>query len=299
MKKPKWEEKTSGMDLWVEERHRDFYSTRFRCSKVLFTGKSPYQHIEVVKTLGHGLMLLNDGIVMLSEKDEFIYHEMMAHVPLCVHPKPEKVLIIGGGDGGVAKEVFRHPTIKQVTLVEIDKMVVEVAKKYFPKIASSFAHKKLDLKIQDGIQFVKNAKQKFDVVLIDSTDPFGPAKGLFSPAFYKNVFRILTEEGLLVLQAESPFFEIKTQKFILQSLRSLFPLTALYNYSNTVYPGGLWSFALASKKYHPLKDFYPKRARKLSPHLSYYNEDMHRSAFAQPAFVQKALKGLLLAEDLN
>ena len=293
MKKPNWEEKQGSMDLWVEERHRDFYGTRFRCKKVLFSGKSLYQHIDVIETFGHGRMLLNDGIVMLSEKDEFIYHEMLAHVPLCVHPHPKKVLIIGGGDGGVAKELFRHPTIQQVVLVEIDKMVVEVAKKYFPKIASSFANKKLKLKIQDGVHFVKNTKQQFNVVLVDSTDPFGPAKGLFSPAFYKDVFRILTGDGILVVQAESPFFEIQTQKFILKSLKSVFSLTTLYNYSNTVYPGGLWSFALASKKYHPLKDRQVVRARSLSKQLSYYNEEIHQAAFAQPVFVQKNLKGLL------
>ena len=293
MKTPIWEEKTGAMNLWVKECHRGFYSTGFRCSKVLFSGKSPYQHIDVVQTIGHGRMLLNDGIVMFSEKDEFIYHEMMAHVPLCIHPQGEQVLIIGGGDGGVARELFRHSTVKQVVLVEIDKMVVEVAKKYFPKISSSFANKKLNLKIQDGIKFVKNTKQKFDVVLVDSTDPFGPAKGLFSPAFYKDVFRILTKEGILVVQAESPFFELQTQKFILKSLKSLFPLTALYNYSNTVYPGGLWSFALASKKYHPVKDVHLDRVRSLDRQLSYYNEGIHRLAFTQPAFVKKALKGLL------
>ncbi len=293
MNKLQWEEKSQTMDLWVEERHRNFYGTRFRCTKVLFSGKSRYQYIDVVETAGHGRMLLNDGIVMLSEKDEFVYHEMMAHVPLCVHPRPEKVLIIGGGDGGVARELLRHRSIKQVVLVEIDEMVVQTAKKYFPKITQSFASKKLKLKIQDGAQFVKNTQQKFDVVLVDSTDPFGPAKVLFRPPFYKNIFRLLTDRGILVAQAESPFFEIQTQKFILKSLKSVFPITALYNYSNTVYPGGLWSFAYAGKKLHPLKDFHPERARKLANKLSYYNEDIHRSAFAQPTFVRRELNPLL------
>lgn len=288
-----WEDKSSTMDLWVEERHRDYYSTRFRCKKVLFSGKSEYQHIDVIETAGHGRMLLNDGIVMLSEKDEFVYHEMMAHVPLFVYPQPKKVLIIGGGDGGVAREVLRHNSVTQCALVEIDKMVVEVSKEYFPHIACSFMDPRMQLNIQDGVQFVKETKQKFDVVLVDSTDPLGPAKPLFCEKFYKDVSFILTEDGLLVVQAESPFFEIETQKFILQSLQSVFPLTSLYNYSNTVYPGGLWSFAFASKKYHPIKDFKKERIKQTKWNLSYYNEDIHLAAFSQPEFVKKELKKFL------
>ena len=290
MSKLEWEDNSSPVDLWVEERHRDYYGTRFRCKKVLFSGKSDYQYIDVVETQGHGRMLLNDGIVMMSERDEFVYHEMMAHVPLFVHPHPKKVLIIGGGDGGVAREVLRHKSITHCVLVEIDQMVVDVSKKYFPNVACSFESPKLELKIQDGVEYVKETNQKFDVVLVDSTDPLGPAKPLFSEKFYKNVFHILEEDGLLVVQSESPFFEIPTQKFILQSLKSVFPLTALYNYSNTVYPGGLWSFAFASRKYHPIKDFQEKKARQADWKFSYYNKDIHKAAFAQPEFVKKELQ---------
>ena len=288
-----WDGKSASMDLWVEERHRNYYSTRFRCKKVLFSGKSEYQYVDVVETEAHGRMLINDGIVMLSEKDEFVYHEMMAHVPLFIHPQPEKVLIIGGGDGGVAREVLRHQSVHQCVLVEIDEMIVDISKKYFPKTACSFESPRLKLKVQDGVEFVKESNQKFDVVLVDSTDPFGPAKDLFSESFYKNVFNLLAENGVLIVQAESPFFEIPTQKFILQSLRSVFPLTFLYNYSNTVYPGGLWSFAFASKKLHPLKNFQEERVEEVNWNLSYYNENIHKAAFAQPEFVKKELKDLL------
>jgi len=290
MNKPIWDNKSSTMDLWVEERHRDCYGTRFRCKKVLFSGKSEYQYVDVVETQAHGRMLLNDGIVMLSEKDEFIYHEMLAHVPLFTHPDPKTILIIGGGDGGVAREVFRHSSITQCVLVEIDNMVVEVAKKYFPNIAQSFSHPKLKLHIQDGVKFVKSTDQKFDIVLIDSTDPLGVAKPLFSKEFYQDVYNILSEDGLMVAQAESPFFEISTQKFILQSLKPVFPIVSLYNYSNTVYPGGLWSFAFASKKYHPIKDVQIKKIKEVKWNLSYYNKDIHKAAFSQPEFVKKELK---------
>lgn len=290
MSKLDWDEKSSPMDLWVEERHRDYYGTRFRCEKVLFSGKSKYQHIDVIQTKAHGRILLNDGIVMFSEKDEFVYHEMMAHVPLFVHPKAETVLIIGGGDGGVATEVLRHKSVNHCILVEIDQMVIDVAQKYFQNISISFKNSKLQLKVQDGVQFVETADQKFDVALVDSTDPFGPAKGLFSESFYKNIFNLLTEDGLLVVQAESPFFEIETQKYILESLRSVFPFIYLYNYSNTVYPGGLWSFAFASKKYHPIFDFQKEKLKQAQWNLSYYNEGIHLAAFSQPEFVKKELK---------
>ena len=297
MSKLDWNEKSSPMDLWVEERHRDYYGTRFRCEKVLFSGKSKYQHIDVIQTKAHGKMLLNDGIVMLSEKDEFVYHEMMAHVPLFVHPKPETVLIIGGGDGGVATEVLRHKSVKRCTLVEIDQMVIDVAQKYFQNISMSFKNPKLQLRVQDGVQFVETTDQKFDVALVDSTDPFGPAKGLFSESFYKNIFNLLKEDGLLVVQAESPFFEMETQKYILESLKSVFPFIYLYNYSNTVYPGGLWSFAFASKKYHPIVDFQKEKWGQVRWNLSYYNEGIHSAAFSQPEFVKRELKKYL--SDLN
>ncbi|MDE0119074.1 MAG: polyamine aminopropyltransferase [Bdellovibrionales bacterium] len=293
MSKLGWSNPHSPMDMWVEERHKDYYGTRFRCKKVLFSGKSDYQYIDVVETASHGRMLLNDGIVMFSDRDEFIYHEMMAHVPLFTHPLPKRVLIIGGGDGGVAREVLRHKSVDQCVLVEIDKMVVEVSKKYFPKISCSFKNPKLQLKIEDGVLFVKEVSQNFDVILVDSTDPFGPAKDLFSEVFYKNVHQLLSEEGLLVVQAESPFFEIPTQKFILQSLKKIFPLTTLYNYSNTVYPGGLWSFVFASKKHHPIKNFRKNKLKQIAWNLSYYNEDIHKAAFAQPSFVKKELKNII------
>ena len=288
-----WENhKSQKMSLWVEEIHRGYFSSRFKCKKILFSGKSKWQCIDVIETEGMGLMLLNDGIVMLSERDEFIYHEMIAHVPLSIHPHPKKVLIIGGGDGGTAREALRH-NIQECVLVEIDEMVVQVCKKYFPKISSSFKNPKLNLKIQDGLKFVKESVQKFDVVLVDSTDPLGPAKDLFSRPFYKDVHALLSDDGVLAVQAESPFFELETQKDILQSLKSLFPIVSLYHYSNIVYPGGgLWSFALASKKHHPIRNFDADKIKEKIKtwNLSYYNTDIHKASFAQPEFIRKFIE---------
>ncbi len=286
-----WEtQKSSGMDLWVEERHRkDYYATRFKCKKVLFSAKTNYQHIDVIDTEAYGHILLNDGIIQLSEKDEFVYHEMMAHVPLFTHPKPENVLIIGGGDGGVAREVLRHDSVKQCTLVDIDEVVVQVSKKYFPSMSPVFNNPKLKLKIEDGVQFIKNTNEKFDIILVDSTDPIGPASALFAKKFYEEISSTLNSEGLVVVQAESSFFEIKTQALILQCFHSLFPVSQLYHFSNMVYPGGLWSFALGSKRFHPIKDVQKEKNSCTGWDLCYYNPKIHQSAFSQPEFVKKEL----------
>ncbi len=287
----------NNMNLWVEEQHGKNFATRFRCKKVLCSIKSSYQNIDVVETAGQGRLLLNDGIVMISEKDEAVYHEMIAHVPLFTHPKPCSVLIIGGGDGGSAKEVLRHSNVAGIVNVEIDKMVVEVSKKYFPRLAGAFKDPRVELLFEDGAEFVKRSTKKYDVVLVDSTDPLGPACSLFTPEFYKNVFRILTKDGVLVVQAESPLFarEQKAQKFILQSLKSAFPIVSLYHYSNVVYPGGLWSFAWASKKYHPVKDFQKSQTEQCIKDwgLHYYNADIHLSAFAQAEYIKRNLNSLL------
>ena len=278
-----------GMDLWVEERHRNIFATRFKCERVLFSEKSPFQKVEVVETDFFGKMLLHDGIVMMSERDEFIYHEMIAHTPLCVHPGAERVLIIGGGDGGSAREVLKHPHVKECHLVEIDEVVIKAAKRHLPRVGLVFQNPRLKLHIEDGVRFVKQSRMKFDVVLVDSSDPVGPAKPLFDEAFYRDVLALLREPGILIVQAESPFFEAPTQRFIIKTLKSLFPLTDLYHYNNMVYPGGLWSFGWASRGgLHPLRDLKEERAGQLKG-LSYYNADIHRAAFAHPEFIKNNL----------
>ena len=160
--------------LWVEEKTNEYYGMKFKVKDVLFQGKSEFQSVDVVETVGHGRMLLNDGLVMTTERDEFIYHEMITHVPLLTHANPKNVLVIGGGDGGTSREVLRHETVEKCTMVEIDKMVVDACKEFLPITSKVFDNPKLDLKIEDGIKYVKDTKEKFDVVIIDSTDPMMP-----------------------------------------------------------------------------------------------------------------------------
>jgi spermidine synthase len=281
------------MDLWVEERHRDIFAARYRVKRVLFSDRSPYQQVEILETEGMGKMLLNDGLVMISERDEFVYHEMIAHVPLFTHPKPERVLIIGGGDGGAAREVLRHPGVKKCHMVEIDEMVVSACREFIPHTASCLDDPRLSLVIADGVKFVGETEERFDVVLVDSTDPIGPAKPLFGRGFYSDVRRILTDGGMVVSQGESPFYETEAQKSLLGILGSLFPHTHIYNFTNLTYPGGLWSFTYASRGICPQEDFDPTRVLESGMEFRYYNPAVHLAAFALPGFMLDDVGDLL------
>ncbi len=280
-------------ELWVEEKFEDFLGLRFKVEKVLFSGKSDFQTVDILETKGHGKMLLNDGLVMVTERDEFAYHDMISHVPLFVHPAAKKVLIIGGGDGGTAREVIRHNTVEECTMVEIDAMVVDACKKYIPQTAKALDDARVNLIIGDGVKFVKETTEKFDVIIVDSTDPIGPAQPLFGEEFYQDVYRCLTDDGIVVSQGESSWYANDIQKSLLSVLNSVFPQCFLYSFSNLTYPGGLWSFTFASKKYHPLHDFNKQAVHNSQLTFDYYNANIHQSAFALPNFVVRNLKGLI------
>ena len=280
------------MEIWVEER-QEGSCFRVLCRKILFTGKSPYQKVQVVDTLSFGKMLLNDDVVMITERDEFIYHDMIVHVPMLTHPHPKKVLIIGGGDGGTAREVLKHFSVGLkgcCDMVEIDSMVVSACQKHIPQTGQALSDPRLNLYIEDGIQFIKNTSQKYDVIIVDSTDPIGPAVPLFGKEFYSDVFQALTEDGIVVAQAESPYFFIESQKKLFQIYQSLFPISLFYYYGNMTYPGGLWSFIIGSKKYHPLRNLNSDRVNRANIDFQYYNTSIHQASFALPSFVKKQIK---------
>lgn len=284
-------------DLWVEEKFQDYLGLRFKVEKILFSGKSEFQTVDIVETKGHGKMLLNDGLIMVTERDEFAYHDMITHLPLFTHPAPKNVLIIGGGDGGTAREVIRHASVEKCTMVEIDAMVVDACKQHIPQTSSALEDQKVHLIIGDGVQFVKETTEKFDVIIVDSTDPIGPAQPLFGEAFYQDVYNCLTEDGIVVSQGESSWYAIDIQKSLLSVLNSVFPKCFLYNFSNLTYPGGLWCFTFASKKHHPINDFDKQRVTESGLCFSYYNAALHRSAFALPSFVLNELSGLIANND--
>jgi len=280
-------------DLWIEEKFKDFLGLKLKVEKVLFSGKSDFQTVDVVETKGHGKMLLNDGLIMVTERDEFAYHDMISHVPLFVHPNPKNVLIIGGGDGGTAREVIRHSSVEKCVMVEIDPMVVEACKQYIPQTSCALDDPKIELIIGDGVKYAKECQQQFDVIIIDSTDPIGPAQPLFGAGFYTDVYNCLTDDGIVVSQGESSWYALDIQQSLLKVLNTQFPKTFLYSFSNLTYPGGLWSFTFASKGLNPIKDFEPQRVTDSGLVFDYYNKEIHNACFALPNFVRKGLDGLI------
>ena len=261
--------------------------TSIKIGKTLYKGQSPFQTLEIVETVRFGKMMLLDDCIMLTETNEFAYHEMIAHVPLFAHPNPERVLIIGGGDGGTAREVLKHPQVKECVMVEIDALVVEKSKEFFPTIASAFDHPRLTLLIEDGVKYIEENNNAFDVILIDSTDPVGPAEGLFSASFYQKTFAALKEDGLISAQAESPYYFQKTQKDLFEVLKGIFPYVTMYLSAIPFYPSGTWSFAFASKKYQENTQARLKDIEILEQELSYFNQDVFRGCFALPNFIRK------------
>ena len=280
-------------DLWIRDIHKGIVGLYFKVEKTLFSDTSPYQRIDIYKAAGHGNMLFNDGIIMLSERDEFIYHEMIAHVPMFVHPAPRHVLIVGGGDGGTAREVLKHHGVERVVLVEIDKMVVDACRKYFPSLTGALDDPRIEIRCEDGVRYVSDTSQRFDVIIVDSTDPIGPAEPLFGRAFYENVSRALTTNGILVTQAESAIYDPELQQPMFQQQRPFFERLHLYLYSNLTYPGALWGFGYASKGLCPIRDFDPMRVAAAHITNRYYNAGVHQAAFMLPTFVAEELEAIL------
>lgn len=272
------------MDLWVTEYQTPALGYSCKISETLRVEKTPFQDLAVVVTEQFGKMLLLDGMVMTTEKDEFVYHEMISMVALHAHPNPRKVLIIGGGDGGALREVVRHPQVEKGVLVEIDDRVIQSSRDFFPGLACAFSDPKAEVIVDDGIKYIKDHKDEFDVILVDSTEPVGPAVVLFSPEFYQSCFDALKEDGILVAQSESPFFNAEVIQTVYGGINKIFPLTDLYLASIPTYPSGLWSFTIGSKKYNP-----QEVKNQTSLECKYYNTELHQTAFRLPIFVQKII----------
>jgi len=277
------------MSYWYTERHTPTRGLTFEVEKNIYQEKSQHQILDIVSTQDFGLVMMLDGVIMVTERDEFVYHEMLAHPALFTHPEPKTVLIIGGGDGGTLRQVLRHPMIERAVLVEIDEMVINASKKFFPTLAAAFDHPKAEVLIEDGIAYLKKHKSKFDVILIDSTDPVGPAEGLFHRDFYADCYKALKPDGVLTIQSESPWIP-DLQPIITKAhkdLHSLFPIVMPYSAAIQTYQAGLWLFQLASKFYSPLRDTINGRFKCLE--CKYYNEELHRGCFALPQFVKELL----------
>ena len=282
------------MEFWFSEKHTPNVKLSIKVDRQLYSGKSEFQRIDVFDSPEFGRFLTLDGYMMLTEKDEFIYHEMIVHVPMAVHPKVRKVLVIGAGDGGVVRELVRYADLEQIDMVEIDPLVVEVCKKYLPQTACRLDDPRLHIYYEDGLRFVRSKEDEYDLIIVDSTDPFGPGEGLFTREFYGNCYKALKEDGIMVNQHESPFYPEdavacqRAHKRIVES----FPISKVYQAHIPTYPSGHWLFGFASKKYHPLKDLRETEWNMRGIRCQYYTTTLHKGAFYIPAYVEEFLKNV-------
>lgn len=281
------------MDLWFSEHHTPNVKLSIRVDRQLYAGQSEFQRIDVFESPEFGRFLTLDGYMMLTEKDEFIYHEMIVHVPMAVHPNIKKVLVIGAGDGGVIRELTRYKHIEHIDMVEIDPGVVEVCRAYLPKTAGPWLDDpRVHIHYEDGLKFVRTCEDAYDLIIVDSTDPFGPGEGLFTREFYGNCYKALHEDGIMVNQHESPFYDedaIACQRAHKRIVES-FPISRVYQAHIPTYPSGHWLFGFASKKYHPLKDLDEVRWNGYGLSCKYYTTTLHKGAFYIPAYVEELLK---------
>lgn len=275
------------MEMWIKEAQIEDAAMTYKVKETLVTKKTKYQDLAILDTYFFGRMLVLDGIIQTTIKDEFVYHEMIAHIPLFTHPNPKKVLVVGGGDGGVIREVLKHPSVEKAVLCEIDGDVVEECKKYLPEISCALDNPKCEVFIGDGIKYVNEHKNEFDVIIVDSTDPFGAAEGLFGGSFYEKIKECLTEDGIFIAQTETPFYLPEVVKRVFNDSKAIFKITKLFMAAIPTYPGGYWSFTIGSKKYDP-------ENVDLSNHedldTKYYTKKIHKAAFVLPKYVEDLIK---------
>ncbi len=283
-------------EKWYEEHNADDVYFKIKIKEHLHSEKTPFQEVNFYDSETFGRFFTLDGYLMLTEYDEFGYHNMITHPAFAVHPKIETVLIIGGGDGGTAKEVLLYDTVKNVDMVEIDERVVRLCQKYIPNIASALDNdERLNLFFEDGVKFVADKEDNtYDLILVDSTDPIGPGEGLFTSEFYKNCHRILKEDGIMINQHESPFYPKDRHAMIRahKRIRDTFKIANVYQFHAATYPSGMWLFGFASKKYCPINNFDPERWHKFNLRPKYYNTHIHLASFAMPTYVSDILNNI-------
>ena len=280
------------MELWFSEPHTKNVKFSVQIKECILTRQSRYQRIDVMDTYDFGRILTLDGFLMLTEKDEFIYHEMMVHLPMAVNPDIRRVLVIGAGDGGTIRELTRYPTIEHIDMVEIDREVVEVCKEYLPQTACKLEDPRVHIYYEDGLKFVRYHVQEYDLILVDSTDPFGPGEGLFTKEFYGNCYKALTDRGILINQHESPYYplEAKAMQPAHNRIHGVFEICKCYQIHIPTYASGHWLFGFASKGLDPVRDCQADRWNSLGLKTRYYNTDLHKGCFALPNYVLELLK---------
>lgn len=280
------------LDLWYTENHTDEVKFSIKVKKHFYSAKSEFQQIDFFESDEFGTFFTLDGLMMVNEKDEFVYHDMICHVPMAANLDIKKALVIGGGDGGTVRELTRYASIEQIDMVEIDELVVRACQQYLPITAEKLDDPRVNLYFEDGIKFMAQKKNEYDLILVDSTDPIGPGEGLFSNQFYQDCFDALTENGILVNQHESPYYETNARemKRAHDKINKIFPVSKVYQFHMPTYPSGHWLFGFASKGIDPIKNLDADKWNALGLETKYYNTDLHVGCFALPNFVKAKLE---------
>lgn len=278
------------MELWFTEYHSPDAKMSIRVNKHLHSEVSDYQRIDVFESPEFGRFLTLDGLMMLTEKDEFMYHEMIVHVPMASNPDIKNVLVIGAGDGGTIRELCRYKSIEHIDMAEIDGRVIEVCREFFPSTTCSLDDSRVSIHVEDGLKYVRTKENFYDLIIVDSTDPTGPGEGLFTSEFYGNCCKALTENGVLVNQHESPYYadDAKAMQRAHRRIKEFFPICRVYQFHIPTYPSGHWLFGFASAKIDPL-NFDANAWNKLGITTKYYNTELHKGSFAIPNYVKELL----------
>lgn len=280
------------MNFWFSENHTPDVKLSLRVNKQLFSQKSDYQQIDVFETPEFGRVLALDGNIMLTERDEFIYDEMITHVPMAVHPNIQTVLVFGIGDGGVVKELTRYDSIKRIDLVEMDEMVAQACRQYLPANACRLDDSRVHIFYENALKYIRRYENEYDLIIVDSNDPYGPSEGLYTREFYGNCYKALKADGIMVNQQGSPFYteDSDAMKRSHGRIVSTFPISRVYQAHIPTYAAGYWLFGFASKKYHPVFDMDATRWQSYNLKTKYYTSKLHVGAFYLPAFLEELLK---------
>ncbi len=280
------------MDYWFSEHHTENVKFSVKVNKHLFTNETDLGRVDIFESPEFGKFLAVDGYIIFTEKDEFIYDEMLSHVPMAVNPKAKSVLVFGSGDGGVVEEFLKYDTIERIDLVEVNEGVIEACRLYFPETSGCLDDPRVTTYTENALRFIRHIDREYDIIVVDSAGFYGPGESLLTREFYGSCFKALSDDGIMVNQHQSPFYDddrLETQRAH-KRIVDIFPISKIYQAHIPTYPSGYWLFGFASKKYHPTDDLKAEEWNRLGIRTDYYTTRLHRGCFALPAYVERMLK---------
>lgn len=280
------------MDYWFSEHHTENVKFSVKVDKHLFTNETDLGRVDIFESPEFGKFLAVDGYIIFTEKDEFIYDEMLSHVPMAVNPKAKSVLVFGSGDGGVVEEFLKYDTIERIDLVEVNEGVIEACRLYFPETSGCLDDPRVTTYTENALRFIRHIDREYDIIVVDSAGFYGPGESLLTREFYGSCFKALSDDGIMVNQHQSPFYDddrLETQRAH-KRIVDIFPISKIYQAHIPTYPSGYWLFGFASKKYHPTDDLKAEEWNRLGLRTDYYTTRLHRGCFALPAYVERMLK---------